>query len=393
MLVTAGMLYSQNQTISSPFSQAKFVPNISAILDFSYIYRNLDDLEIGSMYLPGYTTAGDEYHYGTSGFSLNYFELAIESVVDPYFDLLAVFQFTEGEFSIEEAYFKTRGLPTGFQIKGGKFFSGFGRLNARHDHQWNFCDQPLVYKSIFGAVNLNDLGLQLNWLAPFNLFLKLGLEVFQGRNPDSFSFHNQDMTINDTLYEKSSVPLLAAFLKTSTDIGDFVLLGGISHATGRINKFHEDAGYGISGSSHIWGVNLTVKYLIDSYRYLNLESEFIHRSQSGDIISESDTVNTDKKQHGIYTELLWRFNRRWRCGLRYDWIKGGDDLYPDVSSDITDNLNKWSAMLEFNATEFSRIRFQYNYNKAKVLDGELKGFSEIFINCNLAIGAHGAHKF
>jgi hypothetical protein len=393
MLVTAGMLYSQNQTISSPFSQAKFVPNISAILDFSYIYRDLYDREIDRMYMPGYSTMGENTHYGENGFSLNYFELAIESVVDPYFDLFAVFQFTEGEFSIEEAYFKTRSLPAGFQIKGGKFFSGFGRLNARHDHQWNFCDQPLVYKSIFGAANLNDLGVQVNWVAPTDLFLKVGLEIFQGHNKDSRTFHNRDMTINDTLYEKSSVPLIAVFLKTSTDIGNFVFLGGVSHAAGRINKFLEDAGYGINGSSHVWGANLTVKYLIDSYRYLNLESEFIHRFLKGDTISETDTVNIDKKQYGFFSELVWRFKRRWRGGIRYDWLKGGDDLYPDIDLDIPGNLNKWSVMLEFNATEFSRIRLQYNYNKARVLDGELRGFSEIFMNCNLAIGAHGAHKF
>jgi hypothetical protein len=393
ILLPLSILYSQNQKISSPFSQAKFVPNISAILDFSYIYRDIDDLELDRTYLPGYATIGDDYNYGLQGFSFNYFELALESVVDPYFDLFAVFQFTNGEFSIEEAFFKTRSLPAGFQIKAGKFFSGFGRLNAQHDHIWNFCDQPLVYKSIFGTINLNDLGVQLNWVAPTDLFLKLGFEIFQGQNQDSYSFYNEDMTIGDTLYERLSVPLFVGFLKTSTDINNFVLLGGISYATGKINKFYEETGYGLTGNSNVWGIDLTIKYLIDSYRYLNLQSEFLLRTQKGDLVSELDIQRLDKKQHGFYSELVWRFKRRWRCGLRYDLVKGGDNLYLDENSIITGDLTKFSAMIEFNATEFSRIRIQYNYNKAKVLDNELKGFSEIFINCNLAIGAHGAHKF
>ena len=389
----AGLLAARSQTASSPFSQAAFVPNISAILDFSYIYRDLDDRSIDRMYLPGYTTVDDSYHHGGKGFSLNYLELALESVVDPYFDLFAVFQFTDEEFSIEEAFFKTRSLPAGFQVKGGKFLSGFGRLNGQHDHYWNFSDQPLVYHGIFGEANLNDLGVQLNWVAPTDLFLQLGLEAFQGQRPDSFSFDNRDMTVGDTRVGKSSAPLWVAFLKASADVGNFVLLGGVSHASGRINRFYDDAGYGLSATSRVWGVDLTVKYLIDSYRYLNLQGEFIRRSLRGDMISISAIEPAEKKQQGLYVELVWRFDRRWRCGGRYDWLKGGDDLYPDTDSDRWEHLRKCSAMLEFNATEFSRIRIQYNYNAASVLDGELQEFSEVFVTCNLAIGAHGAHKF
>jgi len=391
--ITISSLYSQSQKISSPFSQAKFVPNISAILDFSYIYRNLDDLEFGRLYLPGYSTITDDYNYGLNGFSFSYFELALESVVDPYFDLFAVFQFTDGEFSIEEAFFKTRSLPAGFQIKGGKFFSGLGRLNSLHDHRWNFCDQPLIYNSIFGAINLNDLGVQLNWVAPTDLFLKLGFEVFQAQNQESYSFHNEDMIIGDTIYERSPVPLFVSFFKTSIDIGNVVLYGGVSYATGKINKYYEDAGYGISGTTQIWGIDLTVKYLIDSYRYLNLQSEYFYQNIKGDRITGLDSMDIRKGHQGFYTELVWRYSRRWRCGIRYDLVKGGDNLYLDENINLTGDLTKLSSMIEFNATEFSRIRIQYNYSKAKVLDNELKGFSEIFINCNLAIGAHGAHKF
>ena len=390
---TIVILFAQSQKISSPFSQAKFVPNISAILDFSYITRDVDDLGLGRMYLPGYSTINEDYNSGLKGFSLNYFELAIESVVDPYFDLFTVFQFTDGEFSIEEAFFKTRSLPEGFQIKAGKFFSGFGRLNAQHDHVWNFCDQPLIYEAIFGAINLNDLGVQLNWVAPTDLFIKMGVEVFQGQNQESYSFHNENILIGDTLYERSSVPLFVSFLKSSADIGNLVLLGGVSFATGKINKFYEDAGYGLSGSSHVFGLDLTIKYLIDSYRYLNLQSEYLYRQIEGDRLTEAGTESYEKNHQGFYSEFVWRYSRRWRCGLRYDLVKGGDNLYLHKNSIIPGDLNKYSVMIEFNATEFSRIRIQYNYSKEKIFENELKGFSEIFINCNLAIGAHGAHKF
>lgn len=68
-------------------------------------------------------------------------------------------------------------------------------------------------------------------------------------------------------------------------------------------------------------------------------------------------------------------------------------MYLNGISAISEGLNRYSIMLEFNPSEFSRIRIQYNHNRAMILDDEIKGFSEIFVNFNLAIGAHGAHKF
>lgn len=313
----------QVQKVSSPFSQAKFVPNISAILDFSYLHRDLKDWEMDRFYLPGYYTIEDHYDNGPQGFSLNYLELAIDSVVDPFFDLFAVFQFIDGEFSIEEAYFKTRSLPSGFQLKGGKFFSGFGRLNSMHDHVWNFSDQPLVYQGIFGAVNLNDLGIQLNWVAPTDLFINIGIEWFQGQNSVSGSFLNRDMQIGENLIEKSSKPHLITFVKSSVDIGNLVVLGGISLATGHINRYYQDTGYGLSGQNQVLGVDFTFKYLIDSYRYINLQNEYMIRRFDGDRVSELESTHIQRDHQGFYSELVWRYSQRWRWGARYDYLQGG----------------------------------------------------------------------
>jgi hypothetical protein len=46
--------------------------------------------------------------------------------------------------------------------------------------------------------------------------------------------------------------------------------------------------------------------------------------------------------------------------------------------------------VEFNPTEFSRLRLQYNYDRA-ARDGETN--NEVFLQLILAIGAHGAHPF
>ena len=52
----------------------------------------------------------------------------------------------------------------------------------------------------------------------------------------------------------------------------------------------------------------------------------------------------------------------------------------------------WRATgdLEFNLTEFSRIRLQYNYDRS-ASDGRTN--NEVFVQLILGIGAHAAHPF
>jgi hypothetical protein len=50
---------------------------------------------------------------------------------------------------------------------------------------------------------------------------------------------------------------------------------------------------------------------------------------------------------------------------------------------------RWTGSLEFNPTEFSRVRLQYNYDKSD----PNKLNQEVFLQFLLAVGAHGAHAY
>lgn len=53
-----------------------------------------------------------------------------------------------------------------------------------------------------------------------------------------------------------------------------------------------------------------------------------------------------------------------------------------------------TLMVEYNPTEFSRIRLQYAQNGAFFTEeNERKRFDEILLQFNMAIGAYGAHSF
>lgn len=407
-----------DKLLSNPFSQAKFFPDISLIMDFSYVSRNLTDVTYKAVNIPGFNHGLFHSHGGNSeapynaerGFNFNYSELYISQAVDPYFDLVGIFHLGEGSFEIEEGYFRTKSLPFNLQLKGGKFYSKFGRLNEQHHHVWDFVDAPLIYRAVFGEHNLLEKGAQLTWLAPTPFYLMFGVEVFQGDNENNFNRNGflvpNTNPINTTptdylkISDTKKPNLYTFFIKPSFDIGNLSILGGFSYAEGktRIDHLEDKTPHALTGTTKIYGLDLTVRYSIDSYRYITWQSEYIHRNFDGvrygyDNANNLITSFLDKKQAGFYSQLVYKFDQRWRVGARYDLINKNDVFVNNTDSNQPDNLYKYSFMIDFLPSEFSRIRLQYNCDRSLFLDGERKPNNEIILQFNMAIGAHGAHGF
>jgi len=395
-----------------PTSQRSFL-NLSLIVDTSFVARNKNDQEFKHLEIPGlyHKHEGNGHGHGAlnekRGFNLNYAELYLYAPVDPYFDLYATIPFSEDGAEVEEAYAVTRGLPFGFQFKVGKFRSSFGRLNAQHPHAWDFANQPLVYKVFLGDDGLKEKGVQLNWLAPTPFYLLFGVEVLQGENEQSFGtegfrlFDNINTpTTSITIGDTKKPNLYLGFVKTSFDVGNLSVLTGLSFATGhtRIDHLDGDHPHAFAGKTKLYGFDLTAKYMIDSYRYISFQGEYLYRDQKGtkyeyDSAGDLETDELKKKQGGFYTQLVFKFDRRWRAGVQYNLINKNDVKKNGVKDDLSNNLPAYYAMLEYSPTEFSRIRFQVGQNRAFFHDKKRETVNEFILQFNFAIGAHGAHPF
>jgi len=401
-------------TSERTFSQSQYMPDISLITDFSYVYRNMDDSELGHLEIPGVAHAlmgshsHDDHAHATynanNGFNLNYAELILSSNVDPYFSMDAVFHFSEHGVEIEEAYFTTTALPLGLRARGGKLLSNFGRLNAQHHHFWDFGDMPLVYEAFLGSHGINELGAQLQWTAPMDHYLMIGVEVLQGNNEAMFGNsqiidpYNPDTVLGDEVRAPS---MYVGYLKTSFDIGDTTILPGLSYVYGssRIDHFEDDEGpHAFSGNSSLYGADLTVKHYFDSYSFLTWQSEWMMRNLDGTQYDDNGTITNnadlEKVQSGYYTQIVYAYDQNWRTALRYDNIYQNDVTVTSATKDLPDNFDRYSAMLEYHPSEFSRIRLQYNRNNAMYNeDGEQQNIDTVMVQFNIAIGAHGAHSF
>ncbi|MBM4137576.1 MAG: hypothetical protein FJ241_12215 [Nitrospira sp.] len=366
-------------------------PSISLIFDSLYYQTNLSEEELEEREIPGYVALhehgeGSHSHgHGTfeKGFNLRSAELTIFAPVDPYFNLYATIPFTEDGSEVEEAYFVTTSLPAGLQIKGGKFKSGFGRFNAFHPHAWDFVDAPLPYTAFLGGEGLIEKGVQFTYLPPLPVYTLLGFEILQGEN--------------EVLYgeeAKSGPHAYAGFAKMSLDFGEYnTILWGISVTGGETKTESIEHETEFSGDSVLYGAELTYKWKPSKDRSLILQSEYLLRHQTGDFeYLEDSTVDSLKRtQDGLYLQGLYQIDR-WRIGARYDVLSIFKDTYKlaGEEEDFGDNPYRLTGSLEFNPTEFSRLRLQYTYDKSA---GNGKENNELFLQLILGIGAHGAHSF
>ncbi len=339
---------------SSSFSQNAYLPDIALILNMSMLGRSVNNSDYEAAYFAGFTQAGEaELPFNKNrGFNFNYAEVAMHSMVDPYFEAFAIFHLHPDAFEIEEAYVTTTSLPDGLRLKMGKFRSAFGRINEKHHHAWNFDEQPVIYKALFGPDMISDAGVQLQWVAPTDTYIMIGSDAMQGSNERSFG-------------DPESNHLYVGYLKSSIDINDDLsLLGGVSLAHGQTEAKKD---------SDIYGVDLTLRNQLSSYSALSWQSEYLQRKKAG------------VKQAGLYSELVYQYNKNYSGGVRYEKIT--------KNSIDTDKLDKYTAMLEYKPFPFSRIRLEYSHDSTKFIGAKQEDIDTVMLTLNIATGAHGAHAY
>ena len=255
-----------------------FNPAISLILtgNYAHIDQDPETWRIG-----GFLPSDGEVGPGERSFNLGESELTLSSNVDPYFSAqMTAALSAENEVEVEEAFFRTLALPSGFTAKGGRFFSGFGYLNEVHSHAWDFADQPLVYQAFFGNQFKQD-GLQVKWLAPTDLFIELGAETGNGsnfpatrRNRNGFNGATLFAHVGGDYGDATSWRAGAAYLDQHADDRTFET----------VDEFDLPVTNAFTGKSRTWVVDGVLKWtpLGDpNRRQLKLQGEYMQRRESG----------------------------------------------------------------------------------------------------------------
>lgn len=375
-----------------------FNPAISLILQGSVnSYADNPD----SYTLPGFQL-GDEAGLSGEGLSLDETELTMSANIDALFyaqSTLALHDDAHGtEVSVEEAYIDPTALPAGFGARFGRFYSAIGYLNSRHTHAWDFNDTPLAYRAFLGN-QYGDDGIRVTWTAPTDLYLMFGAETLAGKR----------FPAGESSSVKGDVQTL--FAKTGGDLGvNWAWQAGVSVLLAKANDRADDDTSVFSGDSDLYGVDFVAKWAPDGnpqIHNLTIQGEYFYRDESGRLTVADDSraglLRYNGDQAGWYAQAVYQFAPRWRFGTRYDRLSADNHLgvidlggYADATSlvqasglDDGHDPHRWSVMLDWTPSEFSRLRAQYNRDSSRP-DSTDDQWSLQYI---MSLGAHGAHAF
>jgi hypothetical protein len=374
---------------------------VSLYIDTLYYHEDSDEgLPHIKEEMPGFGHGHEEDDHGhglENGFNLREVELQLSGEVDEYFTAVATLAFTEDEVEVETAEIESTGLPWGFQLNAGKFYSDFGIVNATHLHDQDFADQPLIYELAFGDHGLNDIGIQASWLAPVPFHLFTGVEVFQGKNDKMF---NQEE--DDNLPEHDGPRLGVAWLKTGTPFGRrHTLRMGLFGGAGRHQEIHEETSLNyLDGTSYFLGTDALYRY--DARRSLGLgdftiQAEYFYRNKDLDLDASDDAgaplgEKLDSTQDGYYVQALYGILPRLRAGLRWDQVGLINDVQePGEATESFGDSHRASLMLDYSPSSSALIRLQLSNGEYETEEGPEEVW-EGFVQLVVSLGTHHDHS-
>ena len=365
-----------------------FNPSIGVILNGRYSNFSRNDSEIRGF------GVGEEGERPREGVTVDESEINFSGNVDDKFygSLTAAIVREDGDdkIELEEAYVQTTpglGLPNGLSLKAGRAFWTLGYLNEHHTHEDDFADRPLPYR-VFLNKSYNDDGAEVYYVLPTDLYTEIGGGAFRG---DDFPAGSADGEAADAY---------SLFARIGSDIGD-------NHSW-RIGAYWlcNDTDGRDSNEDTVTFIGDNDLYIAD-LRYtwaptgnprnqeLILQGEYFWRDEDGtyeDTDADTGAVPFDDNSSGWYAQLVYKFHPQWRVGYRYSRLETPGvptGLIGSVLDSSGHDPDTHALMVDWTNSEFSRLRFQYNYEELS--DGDED--HQLLLQYIMSIGAHGAHKY
>lgn len=300
------------------------------------------------------------------------------------------------ETELENAWIQSQQLPWGLQTRAGRFASQIGYLNEQHPHTDDFVERPLLYRALLGHHWVDD-GVRLNWTAPSAHYLRLGAEIFSGRQ---------------LIRERAADTRTGAFtlnLKTGGDLGDsHSWQFGLSYLHNRREAVTELLDPEEAAHTDVHGARLSGKQTWMTDLVWKWAPDGNNRNEQWRLVWEQawqSRLNryTDASQRNLATSLsaVWRFAPAWESGLRADWLRANTTVLaaPDTPLTHTGRLGETAWMLAYKPTHQQTLRLQIAHQHASGMDAlghPLLGAPasrSLQLQYILGFGAHAAHAY
>jgi hypothetical protein len=336
-----------------------------------------------------------------SRFGVREVELAVQSVVDPYFrgDVFLGISDAEG-IAIEQAFLTTTALPNQLEAKLGRFLLPFGKQNTTHRHDLHTIEYPYVIQRFFSPEGLKGTGV---WgsrvFAPLGFFQELNVTAvdrLSERTPGLTPFEPPNKSLGGLGY--------SARLRNYVDISEAQNVElSFSGMTGKREQPLDSAFVALSGGTvnatnarqSTLGVDFTYRWRPlqqGLYKSFILQSEVMHQINERDpAILFAPCANCGsltpayggptRDFTGAYVFARLQTGQRSFIGSRYDYLQ-------DPERDGR-TLHAGSVYLEWFPSEFSKLVAGYEAVKP---GGEVL-VNRLLIQASFALGPHKPHPF
>jgi hypothetical protein len=224
-----------------------------------------------------------------------------------------------------------------------------------------------------------DDGVQVRWIAPTATYLEVGGELFRG---DAFPSGGA---------RHGGIGTRTVFAHVGGDVGtESSWLAGLSV----LKTQSLDAEDGFSGDTTLYIADGTWKWAPNGNTKdggITLRGEYLLDDRDGVFRDPADpTLATawSGRRRGGYLETVYRHNRTWDVGYRYDRL-ASDAGNPFAPASGPFDPYRHTAELTWRNSEFSLVRLQLSHDKPNPDDTD----NTVTVQYQTALGAHGAHKF
>ncbi len=327
------------------------------------------------------------------GAGLGHSDVLLRGPLGPWFSAEVIGSFHTVDQKLEthweNAWVQTRGLPAGWQVRAGRFASQVGYWNEIHPHADDFAERGLLQRAFLGGHWVDD-GVRVNWTAPTDFYLRLGMESMSGRRwlPESTSggrVNTYSLKIGHDWGAEHSWQWGLAWINNRRD---------------PLPEVHSEAEHSHAHGARFvgrdfWLSDLVWKWAPDGnpqQRQIRLVWEW---AQARRALPEAGWAN-GHSAHSL--GLVWRFERAWETGVRHDRLQvHARTLHEGEWEMNPGQLRESSVMLAHKPSHRQTWRLQVAHQTASN-PGEQPVFANparrsVVLQYILSFGAHGAHSY
>ncbi|MEO8602642.1 MAG: hypothetical protein ABI629_08705, partial [bacterium] len=323
-------------------------------------------------------TVGTYQEIGGADFQFRSAEIGVSASIDPFARGYAIINGNGDGVEVEEAAIVTTSLPYNLAVKGGRFFADFGRLSKFHDHDLPFVDRPIVLDEYVGGESQAD-GVELSYLTPLSQYLTITAGFYNKIGAENFRVDNFALRpLDEFTY------LLRPATFFSLNDNNSIDLGASWAYTPKVASYEVDGQQVLTDGKarQLAGIDLTYRYIPlaeASYRGMIWGTEVLYNHETFNVGTDTDPVYSPANSVGLYSYVEPRLTHSLYPGFLFQWVQ--------PITGVGGNTLAYSPYVTFWASEFQRIRAQYQY-----LDAPGAHESQFFLQWTAILGSH-VHGF